>query len=401
MNLKKIATNCLIILIAASNITASYADAGDDTTIQQKADSTQTVKQNVVETIAGLEFTGPTVDLSLDQALALATTSGASITAAEIQKQSDSANAKANSESVSTMNKANNNEDSNTTYSKSELDKARKAKEYYTSMADRNYEAAKNTIKYDVNNAYYSLLNAEEGVKIAKENEQLQNNLLALVNQKLSLGVASKQDVLESEINYNTAKSNLDTAEVTLAEKKISLNIELGYDEMQDINLTSKLEMLKMSDLVVDQAVTNAIANRNELYTCAFNIYSAEKELDNYKDYPKSSAKYLTAYSNLDSAQNSYNNKESSIKKEVMINYANQKNTKNSAENAKLSAEKAKESYDIYLAKYKLGLATLDDVQEAQIKYSDAEKAYSESILAFNLAVITYDMSATVGMSSN
>lgn len=401
MSLKKIATSCLIILIAASNITASYADAGEDTTVQQKADSTQTVKQNVVETIAGLEFTGPTVDLSLDQALALATTSGASITAAEIQKQSDAANAKANSESVSNMSKANNNEDSNTTYSKSELDKARKAKEYYTSMADRNYEAAKNTIKYDVNNAYYSLLNAEEGVKIAKENEQRQNNLLVLVNQKLSLGVASKQDVLDAEINYNTAKSNLESAEVTLAEKKISFNIELGYDEMQEINLTSKLEMVKMSDLTVDQAVTNAIANRNELYTCAFNIYSAEKELDNYKDYPKSSAKYLTAYSNLNSVQNTYNNKEASIKKEVMINSANQTSSKNSADNAKLSAEKAKESYDISLEKYKLGLATLDNVQEAQINYANAEKTYSEAILAFNLAVITYEMSATVGMTSN
>lgn len=401
MSLKKLATSCLIILIATSNITAAYAEEADDTTIQQNAESPQIVQQNVVETIAGLEFTGPTIDLSLDQALSIATTSGASINAAEIQKQSDSANARANSESVSDMNKVNKDKDSSTSYSKSELDKAKKAKEYYTSMADRNYEAAKNTIKYNVNKAYYSLLNAEEGVRIAKENEQLQNNLLVLVNQKLSLGVASKQDVLEAEINYNTAKSNLDSAEVTLAEKKISFNIELGYDEMQDINLTSKLEMLKMSDLAVDQAVTDAIANRNELYTCAFNIYSAEKELDNYKDYPKNSAKYLTAYTNLNSAQNSYNDKEASIKKEVMINSANLISSKNSAENAKLSSEKAKESYDIYLARYKLGLATLDDVQEAQINYADTEKAYSEAILTFNLAVITYDMSATVGMTSN
>ena len=87
-----------------------------------------------------------------------------------------------------------------------------------------------------------------------------------------------------------------------MAEKKIELNIELGYDEMQDVNLTSKLGMVEMTDLSLDQAVSDAVANRNELYTCAFNIYSAEMGLESYNDYPKSSSKYLTAYSSLVSA---------------------------------------------------------------------------------------------------
>ena len=402
MVLKRLGTCCVILLIAVSSISASYAtETAVDATSEQNAGSTQTASKNVVETVAGLEFTGPTINLSLDQALTAAMTSGASIKAADAQKQSDAANAKTNAESASKMSKTNNDNDSDNTYSKSELEKARKASEYYTSMADRNYAAAKNTITYSINNVYYSLLNAEEGVKTARENEQLQKNLLTLVNQKLALGVASKQDVLEAEINLNKAESSLYSAEVLLAEKKIDFNIELGYDEMQDVNLTSKLETVKMTDLSVDQAVNDAIANRNELYTCAFKIYSAEKELDSYKGYPKSSSKYLTAYSSLISTQNSYNSKEASIKKEVMINYSDILSANESADNSKLSLDKAKESYNIYLAKYKLGMATLDDVQEAQINYSDAEKSYSEAILTFNLAVITYEMSATVGMSSN
>ena len=221
MILKRLGTCCVIFLIAVSSISASYAaETGVAATSEQTAESTQAASKNVVETIAGLEFTGPTIDLSLDQALSAAMTSGASIKAAEVQKQSDAANAKANSESASKMNKTNNNANSDSTYSKSELDKARKAKEYYTSIADRNYAAAKNTITYNINNAYYSLLSAEEGVKIAKENEQLQKNLLALVNQKLALGVASKQDVLKAEIDLNNAESSLYSAEVSLGGEK-------------------------------------------------------------------------------------------------------------------------------------------------------------------------------------
>jgi outer membrane protein TolC len=402
MKLKKLGTCCLILLMAFSSIPASYAaETGSDAAAASSAESTQTTSKNVTETVAGLEFTGPTINLSLDQALTEAMTSGASIKAAEAQKQSDAANAKSNSESASSMNKTNNNSNSDNTYSKSELDKARKASEYYTSMADRNYAAAKNTITYNVTNAYYSLLNAEEEARIAAENEQLQKSLLTLVNQKLSLGVASKQDVLEAEINLNNAESSLYTAEVALAEKKITFNIELGYDEMQDVNLTSTQKMVAMTGLSIDQAVSGALANRNELYTCAFNIYSAEKALENCKGYPKSSSKYLTAYSGLISAQNSYDAKDASIKKEVLINYSDIVSAQKSAENAKLSADKAKESYSIYMTKYKLGMATLDDVQESQINYSDAEKTYSEAILKYNLAVITYEMSATVGMNSN
>lgn len=365
-----------------------------------KADDVKKTETKENETIAGLVFMGPPTDLTLDQALADALTSGASIKAAEIQKQADSANAKANAESLSNMNKTNKDENSSNTYSKSELDKVKKATDYYNTIADRNFEAAKNAITYKVNDAYYSLLNAEEGVRIAKENETLQKNLLALVNEKVSLGVASKQDVLNAEINLNNAQSSLSTAEVSLAEKKIAFNNELGYEDMQQIRLTSKLELTNISELGVDTAVTEAVAKRNELYTSAFNIYTAEKELNNYAGYPKSSAKYLTALNNYHSAQNSYNSKEDAIKKEVRINYANMMSRKVSAENSKLSAVKAKESYDIFLAKYKLGMATLDDVQKAQISYFEEQKSYAEAILSCNLAVITYEMSATVGMSS-
>lgn len=429
-NMKRTTIPALLILtlMTMSSISVAYADeAATGTTAEKSAENIKTeeikktespkaediketegskdedIKKTATketETIAGLVFTGPATDLALDQALTDALTSGASIKAAEIQKQADAANAKANAESLSKMNETNKDENSSNTYSKSEMDKVKKASDYYGTMADRNFEAAKNAITYKVNNAYYSLLNAEEGVRIAKENVTLQKNLLALVNEKLSLGVASKQDVLNAEINLNNAQSALSSAEVSLAEKKIAFNNELGYEDMQRIRLTSELSLKEIPALSVETAVTEAVAKRNELYTSAFNIYTAEKELNNYTAYPKSSAKYLTALNNYNSAQNSYNSKEDSIKKEVRINYASMINSKVLAENSKLSAEKAKESYEIYLSKYKLGMATLSDVQQAQISWAEGQKSYAEAILNCNLAIITYELSATVGMSS-
>ena len=394
---KRIAAYCLTVALVLGNSFAVYATEAD---AAAGAASDTSASKTVAETVAGLDFYGSTISLTLEQALDAALTSGSSIKAAELQKESDTANAKSNSESYSDMNASNKDPDSDVSYSKSEMEKAQKAKEYYNSMAERNYQAAKNTITYNITGAYYSLLNAEEGVRITKENVRLQQELLTLVEQKLSLGVASKQEVLESEISLNSAQSSLHSAEVSLAEKKISFNIALGYDEMQDVNLTSNLETVELPELTVEQAVADALANRNELYTAAFNIYTAQKELNNYVSYPKSSATYLMAYKNCNSAQNSYNTKESQLKQEVRIDYADMISAKVTAENASVNVDKAKESYTISMEKYKLGLATANDVQKAQISLYEAEKSYAETILAFNLSTITYEMSATVGMGS-
>lgn len=382
MYLKKIVSLSLGLILASTGVSVSYADS--------------------TETVAGLAFFGPTIDLSLDQALSLSLTSGASIKVAEIQKQSDTATAKANSESYSNMSDANDSATNmfSVTYSTYELYKVKKAKEYYTSMADRNYDAAVNSITYTINDAYYSLMNAEEEVRIATENVRLQNNLLTLVKRNYSLGMASKLDLLDAEISLNGAKSVLSSAEVSLANEKMNLNIELGFDELQDVNLTSELAMLDLPTVPVEEAVTLAVENRNELYTGAFNIYTALQDFNLYKYYPKSSAKYLTAYKNYQAAENEYDRKEAAIKMEVRMDYAKVQSAKSSADNAKISTDKAKESYTIYLEKYKLGMATLDQVQSAQNQYFEAEKSYSEGVLNYNLAVLTYELSTTVGMSS-
>lgn len=370
MYFKKIVSLCLITTLALSSVSVSYADS--------------------------------TMDLSLEQALSLALTSGASIKLAEIQKQSDTATAKANSESYSNMSDANDSATNmfSVTYSTWELYKVKKANEYYTSMADRNYDAAVNNITYTINDAYYSLMNAEEKVRIATENVRLQNTLLTLVKRNYSLGMASKLDLLDAEISLNGSKSGLSNAEVALANEKMSLNMELGFDEMQEINPTSELVMLDLPTLGVEEAVALAIENRNELYTSAFNTYTALQDLNLYKYYPKSSAKYLTAYKNYAAAENEYNRKEASIKIEVRLNDAKMQSALSSADNSKVSADKAKESYHIYYEKYKLGMATLDQVQSAQNQYYEAETSYSEAVLSFNLAVLTYELSTTVGMSS-
>lgn len=391
-------------LIAEANTATETAEPAQSN--QEQAPVTTTgkdaaTKAPITRTIAGLCFTGPTLSLSLEDALKNALTSGSSIQAAEIKKQADIANSRGSSELVSDMNEANRIPDSFVSYSKTDLERARKARDYYKSMADRNYEAAQNSITYSMNDAYYSLLHAEEGVRIARENLELQKKLLDTVKYRYSIGVASKQDVLQAEIGVNSGQGALNGAEVQLAGKKISLNIELGFDDMQDVKLTTKLDAWPQSQLTIDNALSAAIANRNELYSATYNIYAAEKEFNTYSIYPKNSAKYLTALNTYNSALKGYNDIESAIKLEVRMNYATMLNNKKMAENSRLNADKAMESYNLNRMKYELGMVTLTETQQARIGSYEAEKAYADSVLAYNLSVLKYEQSSTVGSKSN
>jgi len=50
---------------------------------------------------------------------------------------------------------------------------------------------------------------------------------------------------------------------------------------------------------------------------------------------------------------------------------------------------------------YDAGMQTLTDVQGAQLGVQNAEKALSEGLLNYNLAVLAYELSSTVGSKAS
>jgi len=394
MTTKKLIAAGLSIMLVLGNASISFS-AGED--IETAAP--------VVKTIAHLEFTGPTIELSLEQALKNALKSGSAIEAAEIKKKADAADARANAESLSSMESANQQASesgsfSGTTYGKTAISKAIKAEEYYRGMADRNYEAAKNQIAYSITNSYYTLLHAEKSLKIAQDSLRLQEYVLEITQKKFAAGLSPQQDVLQAEINVNSARAELASAEINLAEKKMIFNEDLGYEQMQDIKLTSPLERAKFPEISLESALSGALQNRNELYMRAYNVLKAELELESWRGYVIFSSVHK-ARNALLTAEKSYRDTENSIKREVRMNYANMINNQNQITNAELSAAKAEKSLEIVLAKYQLGMATVSEIHQAEIDSSKAEKSLVDVILKYNLSVLEYSQAATVGRSIN
>jgi len=399
---RKIAVHCLVATLILSSTSLCFgAEDAEEIPVEQAP---------VVKTIANLDFTGPTIELSLEQAIKDALTDGSAIRAADIKRQSDRAEARSNQESVSGMETANREAreareegmwQTGTTYGRSEIDRARKATDYYRTMATRNYDAAVNQIVYSITNSYYSLLHAGENVRIAEESPNLQEQILRITEQRFLAGVAANQDVMQAEINVNSARAELAQAVLSLAERKMIFNEDLGYIQMQDVKLTTPLKRAELSELSLEEALSEALENRNELFTCAYNIARAESELASLRGFSNSSASVLRARNAVVSAEKSWHDTENAIMREVRMNYANMLNNQAQIANSELSAERAKASLEIYLVRYELGISTLSDIQQAQIESYRAEKSLVDAILKFNLSVLEYDQSATVGRNVN
>lgn len=63
----------------------------------------------------------------------------------------------------------------------------------------------------------------------------------------------------------------------------------------------------------------------------------------------------------------------------------------------KKNVDNAKETVRLVQLQYDVGMATLTDVEEAQLAYYNAQIAYSRVLLGYNLAVEEYALSSGVG----
>lgn len=132
-------------LIEEANSDIEIIDSAQDEEDQEVEPATeQKANLPITRTIAGLDFTGPMLKLSLEEALENALTSGSAIKAAEIKKQADLANSRGQSELISDMREANRNPESWVSFSKSDLERARKGRDYFSSMAERDPDTIAN-----------------------------------------------------------------------------------------------------------------------------------------------------------------------------------------------------------------------------------------------------------------
>lgn len=398
--MKKVLCTSLVLLLIVSGITVAFAAESANTTVA--ATGTTTTTSSAVETtgaavtiVPDMTFTGATVNLTLENAYKkmLADSPGAQM--AELNRQSADGVAKGYGESVQSLNEAK--EAGSWYYDSSNKNMAKANRTFATAQGPRNYEAELNGLKTDTLKNYYTLKELENQEKIAKDNLTLKEKLLSNTQLKFKLGTVSKNDVLKAEVSVNEAKDQQIAATNGLNTMKMAFNQFMGYNLMQNVTLSDMIKEIPLASKSLKDSIGSALKNRNEIFESAYNLEMATLSFKDFTAYPKSSSKYIAAKMALLKAETGYKNAPLTVESDVRTKYMEMNQKYSAVQTGKKSVENAKETVRLTQLQYDSGMATLSDVEEAQLGYYNAQLSLSKTLLEYNLAVNAYALSSGVG----
>jgi len=125
-------------------------------------------------------------------------------------------------------------------------------------------ESLKLSLAFQVKEAFFSLLLAEEQLKYARENLELSREFLEMVEVKYSAGEVSRAEVLRAQVEMAKARAMVKRYEVEREIMAARLNVLLGRDKNQAIKISGELKQ-PFINLTLEQAREIALSSRPEL----------------------------------------------------------------------------------------------------------------------------------------
>lgn len=351
---------------------------------------------NIVDSI---EFTGSTVNLSLDDAQNMIVKNNSDVIKKGLQIEKVKLNASSLTETINTA--EGRYSDSRTLNYMENVTINKLDRDFTIDNAQRNYDATVIKLKADIHEAYYSELQAEDQVKINTDNLNVAKDTYNITKNKFDLGLVSKQDLFSSEENKIKAQTDLNSSIIALKSDKMSLNLKLGNDLMTNIKLTDTLKYEEYKLGSIAEAVQKAIDNRNEIKSSQYQYQ--KQEVTTAIEFAKGS-KYSTAYQNavftLDQDKKDMEYTCKSIELEVRNNYLDVMQKQDAILSYQKQIDINQDSLKAAQFSYEKGLSTLNDLQKVQVDLQQSKLKLSKAILDYMVSVLKYQDSLTVGRTS-
>ncbi|MGB2579776.1 outer membrane protein TolC [Elusimicrobium simillimum] len=291
----------------------------------------------------------------------------------------------------------------------------------YTS-SDYTYQDTLNKTVYDVKEAYYNLVYAIKSVEVYKTSVQQYEQQLAQAQSFYKVGIRSKIDVTNAEVNLNNAKLNLIKAYNNVKTSYATLNSLMGLKKLELYSVDDDLESEKY-EISAEYALTTAYQNRPDLAAAVAKTEASKATLNaqrtNYLPEINASASYGVSGSTSLSRENGsvglsaswsiFNGLSTtkrveelkatfmanqytqeavrqSIMKDLTQAYANLTQAEEAIPVSKLNVEKAKENLELANGRYKVGIGNSIEVKDAESSYSEAELSYAKSLADYQIA---------------
>jgi hypothetical protein len=381
----------LLILVAAVIVTAGAAASAVERAI-----------------VPDMNFVGERISLTLDEAIDIMQTAGSMAEAAKLNKAADEALAKGYSESAQSMSdmlKASGLMDLSILYESEQggltevNEKIMKMRrDFAKDQLEANYKAELNSIEATTVQIYYGVILAEENLKIAKDGLSNQKTIYENTMKKYKQGTVAKIDTITAETQVLTAEDRVAKAETAVKNAKMSFNLLLGYDVMQDVKLTEGLKAVEGPKGNLTGFIESAIEKRNEIKGVKLMGEIQEMLMTSLKyRYPSNSSTYLKQEAATLQAQKTVNDIIPQIEMDIRSKYMNISDMKGSLEVAEANLKNAKEGFRLATISYNAGVNTLADLNQAQIASYQAALGVAAAITDYDLAVYNFHHAIDVG----
>lgn len=257
--------------------------------------------------------------------------------------------------------------------------------------AKRRDEIIQNNIKSEVEELYFNLVQAEKVIDISKLNVDLTKKLVKISQAKLDLGLGVKQEVLNSELNQARTKGSYEQSVKNLENAKMLFNTKLGLETLQEIELVDRLEYKEFSVGELEEAIDQALKNRNEIKQLEFKYELEKLNMQIVKgQYPSITFMYRQQEVELEKAKKTLEDVKNSIEMEIRSSFKEIEQKKTEVDSASRTFELSEEGLRVAKLRYELGMGTSLEVDDAQIALNQAKLGLSNAILKYNLDALKF-----------
>ncbi len=287
---------------------------------------------------------------------------------------------------------------------------------YGVDIAKLELTKAKQDLVFEITSLYYGVIKSKKFVDLSKESLDMAKAHLDQVNALLSAGMATRSDVLRSEVAYSSAKQGLLKAQNGWELSKAAFNNAIGEDLNASVDIEGDDLAISDPSYVYDTLLLNSYSLRPDLKAIGISLKIADKSIwlakasmlpsvalqgsygSRNTDYQNNAINYDTnswavtaaaqwqlfdgfatqnkineANYNYQYTKANYDLVKRAVELDVKQAYLNYQSAKSMIDDSKKGLESAQENNSVVEVRYKNGLATNIEILDAQTSLTKAK----------------------------
>lgn len=265
-------------------------------------------------------------------------------------------------------------------------------------VAKWNIQLKENQIKYNVEKAYFDLLQIKKEFLIAKESLELSQKQYEHAKRRFELGMLSKQQLLGIELGLSQAQSIYDTAKMMYDLQMMGFQNTVGLPFDKEVELTDNFEIKEYEKIDLAESIKLGLENNLVMKVAQETFEIAKLSLNATSvRYPDITFRYREKAVEVERAARHLEIARNSLIMGVKSAYLNLETAEKQIKTLEKAVEQAEQALKIAETTFELGQSTSVDVTQANINLMNAKKNLSQQIHAYNLALLDYEYSIGIG----